>query len=224
MSVITISRQFGAGGKTLGGMISKKLGYNFFDNDLIQMVAKKARVSTNWVESLEKEAGGRVQRFIQSVVPKSMVDRILDDKRGYIDEEIYVDTLNEIVRQIADEGNAVILGRGSQYILKTHTDTYHLLLIAEKEDRVQFMEKHYKLTPGQALQAVNNEDKRRMNLYRKFGRRDYDQPELYHVVFNMSKTSLETACDVICNLASTRPQVPTRPSTSEEDSDVWGWI
>ncbi len=224
MSVITISRQFGAGGKTLGGMISKKLGYNFFDNDLIQMVAKKAKVSTNWVESLEKEAGGRVQRFIQSVVPKSMIDRILDDKRGYIDEEIYVDTLNEIIRQIADEGNAVILGRGSQYILKDHADTYHLLLIAEKEDRVQFMEKHYKLTPGQAIQAVNNEDKRRMNLYRKFGKKDYDQPDLYHLVFNMSKTSLDTACGLICDLASIQLQVPNRPSTSEESSDVWGWV
>jgi cytidylate kinase len=63
MSVITISRQFGAGGLTLGRMVSKKLEYNFFDNEIIQMVAKKARVSTHWVESMEKEAGGKFQRF-----------------------------------------------------------------------------------------------------------------------------------------------------------------
>jgi len=63
MSVITISRQFGAGGKTLGEMVSEKLNYTFVDNDIIQMVAKQAKVSTNWVESIEKEAGGAMEKL-----------------------------------------------------------------------------------------------------------------------------------------------------------------
>ena len=54
MSVITISRQFGAGGKTLGELISTKLGYAFFDNELIQMVAEKAKISTDVVDTFEK--------------------------------------------------------------------------------------------------------------------------------------------------------------------------
>ena len=58
MSVITISRQFGAGGKTLGEMISKALGYTFVDDEIIYQVAKKGKVSTDWVKSIEKEAGG----------------------------------------------------------------------------------------------------------------------------------------------------------------------
>lgn len=200
MAVITISRQFGAGGKTLGEMIARKMGYSFFDDDLIQMVAKKAKVSTNWVENIEKEAGGMLQKFLQSVVPKSMVDRILDDKRGYIDEEIYVDALGKIVLQIANEGNAVILGRGSQYILKEQGDAYHILLAADKNNRIKFMEKNYKLTPTQAEQTVNNEDRRRASLYRKFGKEDYDQPNLYHLVLNMDDLTLETALELVYTL------------------------
>ncbi len=200
MSVITISRQFGAGGITLGKMLAKSLDYTFIDNEIIQMVAKKAKVSTNWVESIEKEAGGKLLKFISGVVSKKLIDQVLDNKRGYIDEEIYVDLLYQIITKIADEGNAIILGRGGQYILKDRDDAFHVLLIADKTDRVKFMEKHYKLTPAQALQAVSKEDKRRINLYRKFGKLTYDQPDHYHIVLNTSRLGLDESARIICSM------------------------
>ncbi len=200
MAVITISRQFGAGGITLGELVSKKLGYRFFDNEIIQMVAKKAKVSTNWVESMEKEAGGKIQRFISSMVSKRLVDRILDMDHGYIDEEIYVDLLHEIIGKIAAEGNAVILGRGSQYILQNADNTYHVLLVADKEYRIRFVEKKYHLTPKQAINMVNNEEKRRINLYQKFGRLDYDSTAHYHLIVNMRRVTLESASGLMRRL------------------------
>lgn len=200
MAVITISRQFGAGGRTLGKKVSEKLNYSFFDNELIQMVAEKAKVSTTWVESMEKEAGGKFQRFVSQLVPKGLVDRVLSGERGYLDEEIYVDTLNRIITKIAEEDNAVIIGRGGQYILKDKPDTYHLLLIGARSDRVKFMEENYNLGRKQAEQAVDMDDRRRVNLYRKFGRQDYDNAELYHVVFNMSKTPLNKAVNLVADL------------------------
>jgi cytidylate kinase len=199
MAVITISRQFGAAGKTMGKIIAKKLGYTFVDNDIIQMVAEKTKVSTDWVRSMEKEAGNKLLKFMSGLVSKSFMERVLEDKRGYIDEEIYVDALHTIIAQIADEGNAVILGRGSQYILKDREDVFHLLLVADREDRVKFMEEHYDLTPKQADQVVSNEEKRRVNLYRKFGKEDYDQPYLYHMVLNMSRLTLEKATELVCS-------------------------
>ena len=200
MAVITISRQFGAGGKTLGEMISQKLKYTFVYDKIIQEVAKQAKVSTNWVESIEKEAGGKLLKFMSGLVRKSYVDRILSDERGYIDEEIYVDLLHKIITKMSEEGDAVILGRGGQYILRDRDDVYHVLLIADKPDRVRFMETHYSLSPTQALQTVNREERRRVNLYRKFGKENYDQPELYHLVLNMSRLDLEKACDLVCEL------------------------
>ena len=200
MAVITISRQFGAGGRTLGRLVAEKLDYAFVDEEIIQMVAKRAKVSTNWVESIEKEAGGRLLKYMTKLVPKSFIDLILDDHRGYIDEEIYVDLLNQIINRLADEGNTVIIGRGSQYILRDRDDAYHILLVAQQADRVKFMEANYDLSPKEASLVVNRQDKRRINLYRKFGREDYDQPHLYHLVINSSKQDLNMATDLVCKL------------------------
>jgi len=200
MAVITISRQFGAGGVTLGKMIAKEKGYIFADSEIIQMIAKEANVSPGWVESVEKEAGSKFSRIISSMVSMRLVDRILKNERGYIDEQIYLDYLVVIISQMAEEGKAVILGRGSQYILNDHPDAFHILLIDEVENRRKFMVEHYNLSSSRAAQVVSNEDKRRMNLYRKLGKEDYDNPSLYHMVLNMSKIDLESAAGMIYKL------------------------
>jgi cytidylate kinase len=200
MAVVTISRQFGAGGITLGRKIAKNLGYDFFDNEIIQMVAKQARVSTRWVESMEKEAGGKVQRIISGLVSRSFMDRFLEDKYGYIDEEIYVDLLHQIIKKIAEGDNAVILGRGSQYILKDAEGVFHILLVADNEYRVRFIEEKYELFTKHAIQMVANEDKRRINLYRKFGKFDYDHWAHYNMILNMGRIDLDHAARMICRL------------------------
>jgi cytidylate kinase len=200
MAVITISRQFGAGGITLGKMVAEKLGYAFADTEIIKMVAEMANVSTNFVETVEKEAGGKFSKIVNRLVSKPLLERVLKDERGYIDEEIYLDYLVLIIAQMADEGNVVILGRGSQYILGDHPDAYHFMLINEFENRVRFMQERYNLSRNRAVQAVKNEDKRRLNLYRKLHKTDYEKPSLYHLVLNMNKISLDQARELICSL------------------------
>jgi len=200
MAVITISRQFGAGGITLGKMVAKKFGYTFADTEIIKMVAEMANVSTHFVETVEKEAGGKFSKFISKTVSKPLVGRILKDERGYIDEEIYLDYLVLIIAQMADDGDVVILGRGSQYILNDHPDAYHILLIDTFENRVKFMQDNYDLSRNRAVHVVKNEDKRRLNLYKKLGKSDYDNPDLYHLVLNRSRISLDKASELICNL------------------------
>ena len=150
MAVITISRQFGAGGKTLGKMVADKFGYTFADSEVIKMVAEMANVSTHFVETVEKEAGGKFSKFISKMVSKPLVERVLKDERGYIDEEIYLDYLVLIIAQMGDDGDVVILGRGSQYILNDHPDAYHILLIDEFENRVRFMKDNYDLSDSRA--------------------------------------------------------------------------
>ena len=202
MAVITISRQFGAGGITLGKMVANKFGYTFADTEIIKMVAEMANVSTNFVNTVEKEAGGKFSKFISKTVSKPLVGRILKDERGYIDEEIYLDYLVLIIAQMGDDGDVVILGRGSQYILNDHPDAYHILLIDTFENRVRFMQKNYDLSQGRASQSVKTEDKRRLNLYKKLGKTDYDNPDLYHLVLNMSRVSLDKALELIVNLVT----------------------
>ena len=204
MAVFTISRQFGAGGKTLGKMIAETLGYTFADSSIIQMISKQANVSTKWVKSFEKEAGSKMSRAISSIVSQHLVDRILKDERGYIDEKIYLDYLVLTIVQIADEGNSVILGRGSQYILKGHPDVFHILLIDDMENRVKFIMEQYNFPRNRAAKLVTSEDKRRANLYSKLGKHDYDAPSLYHLVLNMGRFDIKTAHNILCDLVNTK--------------------
>lgn len=199
MAIITLSRHFGAGGKTLASLVAKKLGYVFLDEEIINLVAEKSR-SGDWSAALEKEFGGKLLAGISALVPKEHMEVIPDDKKGGMDEALSTDLLQQILLQIAEEGNAVIVGRGGQYLLQDHKDTFHVLLVADLEDRVQFMEERYHLSLKKALQVVNREDKRRENFYRHLGKVDFDQPDMYHLVLNMSKLSLRKACDLLITL------------------------
>jgi cytidylate kinase len=209
MAVITISRKFGAGGKTLGEMLVKNLGYTLFDHELIQLVSETTKVSEKGVEFFEKESSGIVRNFIRSLVPKplsGLVPRAVGDMKGkkkpddIINEEVYVDVLHDIIHKIAEGDNAVIIGRAAQYILKDHPNIFHILATAKIEDREKFLVDKYGVTPQEAAKAVDVEDKRRLNLYRKFGKDDYDKSHTYHLVINTSKINLETGCELICEL------------------------
>jgi cytidylate kinase len=201
MAVITISRQYGAGAMALGKQLAEKYGYTLASREIVQGIADKAKVSTDFVLSVEKEAGTKLSRFMTRIISsRGIVNKLLREDSGYIDEKLYLDYLVLTVVQIADEGNAVIMGRGSQYILKTHPDTYHILLVDDLENRVKRVEKREKTSTEQAARIVNHEDKRRLSLYHRLGKQDYDSPALYHMVLNMSRLSLEKAFDMVCNL------------------------
>ena len=200
MAVLTISRQFGAGGITLGKMIADRFGYTFADTEIIQEIAKEANVSPQWVESFEKEAGSKLSRVISSMVSQKWIDRVLKDERGYLDEQIYLDYLVLIIAKMADENDVVIIGRGSQYILNDHPDAFHILLVNEFENRVKFLIDRFNFSEKKATQVIINEDKRRLNLYGKIHKKDYDNPGLYHLVLNMNRLDLNMAENLVCQL------------------------
>ncbi|MCD6584224.1 MAG: cytidylate kinase-like family protein [Desulfobacteraceae bacterium] len=200
MAVITISRQFGAGGKTLGAMISEKLHYRSLDDQIIQEIARHAKVSKKTVISMERTAGGTISRIISSLLSRNYMDRLTGEARGYMDEEIYIQTLYDVMFKLASEKNVILTGRGGQYILENFEDAFHILLIANEQDRIDFMQKHYNLTATKARAAVMSGENRRTNLYRKFDKKDYNDPIHYHLVLNMSRIPFEKAVDLVCNL------------------------
>ena len=200
MAVITISRQGGAGGVSVAHPLAKKLGYALIDEEIINMVAKDTKVTSKWVRSIEKDAGGLLNRMIDRLISREYIDRHVGKQKGYIDEKVYIETLYKVITRIAEEDNCVILGRGGQYILKNFENAYHVLLVADKQDRINFMVEHHDFLPTKAKNIVEQYDIRRARLYRKMGEVDYDKSELYHLVINTSKLSLERVVDIIADL------------------------
>jgi cytidylate kinase len=200
MAVITISRQFGAGGITLGQRLAKKLGYDFIYEEIIEKVAEKAAVSKDWVNALLRDGGGSLSNFMAGFVPSKLMDHIFNTQRQYMDEKAYIKPLYQIVPQIAQRDNLVIVGRGGQFILKDYPDTHHVLLIADLAYRVDFMKHRYQLSEEAARKAVTKEDLRRRKLLRLFNAVDYNRPEHYDLVLNMGKIDLDLAEALVCDL------------------------
>ncbi len=204
MAVITISRQFGAGGKTLGKMIADNMGFSLVDEDIIEKVAQEYNVSEDNIKSIEQESGGKMLDYIGRVSPlKRFMDRSLTDKEGYIDGFKYVELLYKIIGKIADEGDVVIVGRGGQYVLQTYPSAFHFLFIANREDRIKFIQERYEMSYTKAASVVQNMEKRRANLYRYYRRKDYNSLNLYHMTLNMSLVSIEKARDLVSRLVKT---------------------
>ena len=202
MSVITISRQFGAGGKTFGRRLADTLSYYYVDEDIIDRAVVEISVSPEGKKILETEPGNKVKIFISKLNPfgTSLMELPLSDKERYIDGFKYFELLNLIIPKIAKDGNAVIVGRGGQYILHDFDDTYHLLLNANKEDRIKFIEKYYRASREKTIKILKRMDKRRVNLYSYFGKKDYDDPKLYDLVLNMSLLSIDEAGELVYKL------------------------
>jgi cytidylate kinase len=200
MAVITISRQFGAGGRSMGKMVAQRLNYLFEDDAVIQEIAKKANVSKSSVKGHEQSAGSLISRILSTIVDSSYMERLSGGKVGYLDEDIYVETLTEVITEFAQRDNVVLLGRASQYILQNTENAFHLLMVAEETDRINFIQKNYNLSPVKARQTVEQGDKRRRNLYSKFAKTGYDAPTLYHMCLNMSRISIDRAVDLVCKM------------------------
>ena len=202
MSVITISRQFGAGGRTLGNKLFKKLGYQYVDEDIVEQAAQEANVSPEGILEFENKTRINILNYLKNLKPfgKSLIERPVTDKTGHIDGYKYVEILHKVIPKIAAQDNVIIVGRGGQYILQDFEGAFHVLLIAEKEDRIRFIEKKYNLSASEAGRWIKNMEKRRINLYRYFNRKDYDDMILYNLTLNMSLVDMDKAVDIIAGM------------------------
>ena len=204
MSIITIARQFGAGGKTLGTMVAKELGYTLIDEQIVEMVALEADVSPELVDSVAQETGreGVVQRVLRRFGPfsRGYVETAMEERPGYVNGDLYISLLHKVIPVFAEQDDVVIIGRGGQYILSEWPNTFHFLMIANIENRINFMMEHYNIDRKKAQAVIDQQSKRRVNLYRYFGRTDYEQPELYHMELNMNRLQLGDAVQAVCKL------------------------
>jgi cytidylate kinase len=201
MSTITISRQFGAGGRTLGKILSKKLGYYCADDVMVKEVADRMNVSTKDVQGFEKEGASNLMKMLDKFISKDYINRLISDRYGYVYEEKYVDSVKAIVQGLHNSGNVVIIGRGSQYILQDEENTLHILLMRELDDRANFLASKYDINVSEARKTVARADKLRKNFLRFFtDNENHDDPLCYDMTINMSRVGMDKAVDLILGL------------------------
>ena len=201
MAVITISRHFGAGGWTLGQRLAKRFGYRYIHEGMITEVAAEAKVSSDQIRALEEIGADKLMRFLDKIVKTSYVERLTSDKYGFVDEKIYVNTVRNIIKNLYEQGDVIIIGRGSQYILKGFPNTWHFLLVGDLPDRIRFVMDKYQLSESEAEKAIKKRDQTRRRFLNFFSESEYhDDPLLYDLVLNMSRISMEKAEQMVEDL------------------------
>ena len=203
MAVITISRQFGAGGWSLGERLAKKLAYRCVNEGMIQEVAKKGKISSGRVRVFEKSETNKLIKFLDKLVFTDCVDRFVSERHGHLDEKGYVEIVSGIFKELHKKGDVIIIGRGGQYVLKDFPNTYHVLLVGAMKSRIQLVMDTYKLTENKAKVMIKQREDQRSQVLRLFsGHEFHDNPMNYDLVINTTQVSLQKTEELVIRLVS----------------------
>ena len=202
--VITISREVGSGGRTIGRKLAEKLGVRFSDKELVDALQKKLNLTVDSIEELKGKKKRWLDDFIQMVAPVPMSGMLVDGDSDYINEYNLSLSVNdvfeaerEILKGIADEGSCVIAGRSGFFVLKGRPNKVDILITASREKRIARIMSKQDLTRDKAEQVIEIVDKARDNYVLRYtGQSRYDARN-YHIVINMDYITEDQAVDMI---------------------------
>ncbi len=172
--VITISRQAGSGARIVAGRIAEILSLDLYGSRIIDEVAKSAHMSTTVVESLDEKDRSMFDDWIS----------ILEKDRNFWSYQ-FMQHLAKVICTVGRHGNAVILGRGAQFILP-HYETFRIRVIASIDTRIGNLAKEFNLSAEDAKSVVDEVDFNRKAFIKKYFQKDGDDPIHYDLVINTS--------------------------------------
>lgn len=202
MAVVTISRHFGAGGHTLGEKLCERFDFRLVDASVVDRLARKAKLSPNWLAAMEKEASSTVLSAISAFVSRGIFYKHPGSPAERDDRQKYITFLTEIFTAMAKEGGYVIVGRGAQLILKGHPRAVHVLLVADYESRVAFLVDHHKISRSEAMKTVRARERERTALASRLFDANIDDPGLYQIVLNTSLMPYDWVVETVAQLVT----------------------
>lgn len=194
--VVTINRELGTGGRTIGKKLAERLGVNFYDKVAISSLVEHFHLSVDEIENIKAKKSHWWDNISAFYMDRYRVDNamILADK---VTTEQMFQVESEVIRSIADNESCVIAGRSAFCILKDHPNCFKILIESSMETRVVRLVKRQNVTEDQALETIKKVDEGRENYTKKFaGTSRYDARN-YDLVLNVSHLSEEQAVDVI---------------------------
>ena len=194
--VITISREFGSGGRSIGRAVAERLGYRFYDQEIIMQVAESSGLSKEIVEKYDEYATHK-NSFLYSIA----VNAGSDGFGGLsLANQVQIAQAN-VIKQLAEEGNCVIVGRGADYVLRDREDCLHVFIRADIQSRAERVVKMYGETDVKIEDRLRDKDTKRRVFYRSFTLRDWGVCENYHLSLDSAKIGIDKCVDIIVSIA-----------------------
>lgn len=205
MIVITISRQLGSGGREIGRRVADRLGIPYVDQEIVSRAAAMAGVSEDALSDAD-ERRPTLLTFIADLLARYPTAVELGIPTVEIEPALGQDTfrrlIEDVIRDVASKGSAVIVGRGGQMILKGHPRAFHVHIHAPFDVRVKRVMERDALSRSEAERRVRESDRDRSGYIRTYYKADWQNPDLYALMINTAKLSTDTVVDLIVNAAT----------------------
>lgn len=200
--IITISRQYAAGGGAVARQVAEALGWTLVDNELVERVAERAGLTPEEVASREERVPGFVER-LASTLAHSAPELVTPSEREFdIPDELRLVRITEsVVADMAAAGRLVMVGRAAPAVLTHTSDAMHLKVVAPVADRIRTAVERLGVDPRDAERTVREVDGNRARYHREYYDRDWNDPSHYHLVLNTGALGLAGTVDVVLDRA-----------------------
>jgi len=205
INLITISRERGSGGRSIGTRLAKALNMKCFGKEIIFEIAQSAGVAAESVEKYDQEHYNKWNLIVDSLRISSHFspDYGLNFNLSNIEPEIfftedrYLKATQEILKKLAGQSGVIFLGRGSQVIFKDRKDALHIRLVAPLDLRIQRIAELLNVSAKEAAKNISEVDKSRAAYLRDFYSVDVDDAESYHLTINTGQFDYDQTSQLI---------------------------
>jgi cytidylate kinase len=181
--IVTLEREFGSGGGGIAAELARRLGWKLWDQQLTCEIAKRAEVTEAAVALCDERVDGRLYRLAKTFWRGSYERSMSFANSRAFDTDRMIAMMEEIAGNIAEQGNAVIVGRGAPYFLRDREDTFRVFTYAPYDEKIRRV-----LAMGrkrdEAEDLVNNVDKERIAYIKHYFNADWPTRSLYHLMIN----------------------------------------
>lgn len=195
--IITISRQCGSGGHTIGKMAAERLGVPFYDKRILEMVAQRSGFSEKTIE----EQGEYVPHsLLYTITSQSFAYNTANRENMSLPDQINA-FQTELIKELAEKESCVIIGRDADYILKDNPDCFHVFVHGKLEDRKRRVVSEHGIAENEAEDHVRKRDKKRAQHYKYYTDRTWGQASNYHLCVDSSYFGIEECVEMILRQA-----------------------
>ena len=189
--IITISREFGSGGRSIAKLVAEKLGYRFYDRELVNKVAERSGFSPEFIEESGEYASARSSLlFALATASQYSADGLSMHDRLYIEQ-------TKIIEELAAEGDCVIVGRCADFILRDWKDCLHVFIHADMASRAKRIVERYGEGDRSAEKRLAEKDQKRKVYYKNYTGRNWGQAQNYDLCLNSGVLGVETCAELI---------------------------
>ena len=195
-TIITIGRQFGSGGKEIGIRVAKELGIPFYDKELLQEAAKKSGLCEKIFENFDE----RPKSLLYSIAMDSYMFALPGTGAGdSLEQQVYLAT-SDTIRQTAEKGPCVLIGRCADYALAGRDNVLKIFIDAPLEKRIETVSQRAELTAEKARQLILKTDKRRASYYEYYSSQKWGAVESYDFCLDSSAFGIDGTVELIRKL------------------------